>query len=1212
MAVRIAVLTALIAIAGAAPQISYPLNSQLPPVARVDEPYLFQFAPTTFTSDSGGLVYSLDENPSWLTIDEKTGTLSGTPGARDVGTTSFTIVAAEAAGAVANMQSTLLVTKDSHLELNANISRALSAAGPLSGPTTVSIQASQDFQISFPSNLIDSEDQLSYFATLSDHTPLPAWLSFDPSSLRFAGTAPPTSIPQSFGVLLIASNTPGYAASTVQFALSISVHQLYFQPAIQTLNVSKGDAVHITGLKNKLFLDRSPISDRDIQSPSAELPDWLSFDAATFDISGTAPGELSSQALTISAKDIYGDLAQYTIHLNIVSELFSGTIGTLNITLGEPFKAQLPHTIFAEDDEVVTIDFAALADHMHFNPTTFTIFGTIPEDTTPQVVRCSVSASSKDGTVKEAQAFNIALLKAPESTSNDTKIAGHGDTFDTTKANSSGQRTGVVVGIVLAAICGAALLAACIFCVCKRRKQVKSYLSPKPASSTSPRKSTISRPTFIPIGWPDIEEEDLEKGKDHDDVFIERTPDHAPKLDLNLPHDRRDSASATDSIGDADTRILEDFGESSWGYIRDDSAPSDRPHDSMKIAVELAKRSSQNSIHSFRKHTRRTTTVYRDQIHRSSGLPVHRRIIGMGKTQLQGHGRHTYSPSRSNNNFGSLRRAMSSSSYSRRTSSLSTVPTACPQAPTARSRRPKVTTPTEERHSIRVVPTSSRSSLADRRTIEAKRSSYIRKRASAQSPFFSAGYRASSSSYRSPPAFLTEKQRRSRHLLLPSRANTIVKPDDDVEEGREKEVPGFHQEETPERTFPGSLRKHRSTKSLAKEAGKARSPSQPPLRPATTLATSSTGMGRRASTRKSLLASELKATLNDLTGSEIYDNADLSESVYTDEEDDIEDYDRRTTVKPGNFTLPPLQLDSRSKATRDKRSSKRNSQVKKNDRELKRTSEREPTPHYLAREHGGKENISSTYSLGKITPIPEAKVMPRAALSPVRPTSSNTRYSQAIAIPRKSVLRDSQTRPVSQAGSNADSNNERHSRRSLHSRQQSRVSGTRRTSRGHSRSQSSAFPFFDPNVTGVDTESLGAAVTTPTPAKKTGNKSSVTRDLSGNLIYHGDDTLGSSSMVFNGPPCPAQASKRFSNIPMGVPGKQSAGLGLFPQGPSAAELNGERERNPLSVIGASVGVEKADAPGKERRTWGEGLKSMIGRSSMWTWEKEKDDVKVFM
>ncbi|KAF3034045.1 hypothetical protein E8E12_001669 [Didymella heteroderae] len=493
--------------------------------------------------------------------------------------------------------------------------------------------------------------------------------------------------------------------------------------------------------------------------------------------------------------------------------------------------------------------------------------------------------------------------------------------------------------------------------------------------------------------------------------------------------------------------------------------------------------------------------------------------------------------------------------------------------------------------------------------MEDKRSSYIRKRASAQSPFFSAGYRASSSSYRSPPAFLTEKQKRSRNILSPSRANTIVKPGDDVEEGQEKEVPITPSPEKSEPRFPGSLRKHRSTKSLAKEAKKAKSPS----RPATTMPVASGVIIRRASTRKSLLASELKASLNDLTGSEIYDNADLSESVYTDEEDDIDDYEKRTTVKPGQYTLPPLNLDSRKNALREKRSSKRNSQLKGKDRELKRTSEREPTPHYLAKEHGGKENISSAYALGKITPIPESKVISRAALSPVRPTSSNiARNSQASAIPRKSILRDTQARPVSRAGSNTGSTNERHSRRSLHSRNQSRASGPRRTPRGHSRSQSSAFPFFDPNVT-EDTPSIGEAITTPTPAARTSNykpkASSVSRDLSGNLTYHGDETLGSSSMVFNPPPV---SRYRSSNVPSGVPGRQSVGLGLYPSGSSAAELNGERARNPLSVAGASVDVEGVETQGKGRRTWGAGLKSIVGRGSVWGWEKEKDDVKVFV
>lgn len=545
-----------------------------------------------------------------------------------------------------------------------------------------------------------------------------------------------------------------------------------------------------------------------------------------------------------------------------------------------------------------------------------------------------------------------------------------------------------------------------------------------------------------------------------------------------------------------------------------------------------------------------------------------------------------------------------------------------------RSRRPKVTTPTQERHSIRVVTSSTRSSLADRRTMEDKRSSYIRKRASAQSPFFSAGYRASSSTYRSPPAFIAEttgrveKKRRSRNFIMHSRANTIVKPDDDVEEGKGKEIPGVPSEGKTESKFPGSLRKHRSTKSLREEAGKAKSP--PPLpRPATTVAATGTGMIRRASTRKSLLASGLKASLNDLTGSEIYDNADLSESVYTDEEDDIDDYSKRTTVKPGQFTLPPLNLDSRKSPAREKRRSKRDSQPKKKDRELKRTSEREPTPHYLAREreHGGKENMSSTHTLGKIkiTPIPEAKATPRAALSPVR-TNAARRSSQTLALPRRSALRDT---PLSRAHSPAPSTTERHSRRSQHSLT-SAAKRTPHTKPTHSRSQSSAFPFFDPSSLAESSSPGSNPATSPAPrASRSWQVRS--RDLSGNLVFR-DSSSGFVSVAPSAappsvapPPLPLpRPVKRNSNVPSGVPGsRQSGGLGLFPAGAARVGVVPEREEKVASVGGGGEGAgtereRETAAKEKGRRTWGEGLKSVLGRGSVWGWERERDDVKVFV
>ncbi|KAG9199621.1 hypothetical protein G6514_008281 [Epicoccum nigrum] len=547
--------------------------------------------------------------------------------------------------------------------------------------------------------------------------------------------------------------------------------------------------------------------------------------------------------------------------------------------------------------------------------------------------------------------------------------------------------------------------------------------------------------------------------------------------------------------------------------------------------------------------------------------------------------------------------------------------------------------------------------------MEDKRSSYIRKRAFAQSPFFSAGYRASSSTYRSPPAFIAEttekveKKRRSRSFLMPSRANTIVKPDDEVEEGKGKEIPGVPSDGKTESKFPGSLRKHRSTKSLREEAGKAKSP--PPVpRPATTVATTGTAMIRRASTRKSLLASELKASLHDLTGSEIYGNADLSESVYTDEEDDIDDYSKRTTVKPGQFTLPPLNLDSRRSATRERRRSKRDSQFKSKDHELKRTSEREPTPHYLAREseHGGKENMQSptstststytcTYTLGKTTSTPETKATPRPALSPVR-TNPSRRSSQTLALPRSSALHNP---PSSRAHSPAPPPSA-YDRRSLHSRPPSRAAGANRTPHPtHTRAQSSAFPFFGPSSPPAESSPGLAASPSPAPcrARKEASEQAVSRDLSGNLIFHGDETLGRSnssgrrSSVGVAPPAAllplplppprpqpqlqlgkrTRTRTRASNVPSGVPvpgARQSArprprpgrGLGLFPQGAGAGAVLAARARE--REVHARVGGAGGNSSSSSGDGYGEGDGDSNGGGEGVTSpgnEKEKDKAK---
>jgi hypothetical protein len=902
-------------------QVNYPLSQQLPPVALIDKPYQYQFPPTTFQVDSDDVQYSLVGAPSWLSFDGRNRTLSGTPRINDLGETIFRIAAASSAGAVVNMDSKLLVSDQDVPEVKGNVTQVLANTGQLSGPRTISIAPSKPIDISFPLDTFNANGKpLFYYARLSDHTPLPAWISFEGSTLHFAGNTPPIASAQIFEILLIACEIPGYTASSIPFTIAVSNHQLSFQPYDQTLNLSRREEVQLTDLKSKLFLDGSPIQDSQIRSINATLPSWLRMDNETYKISGRAPSGLMSQDLTISATDQFEDVAQLNLHIKFQSELFTSEIGQLNATIGSNFEYTIPQGVLASGDERLSADLSSLSRYLHFDAARSTISGTITDDFPSQKVQCTLTAVSSNGAQKDVQSFQIAVLNTLKDEHPDTPPARSADTQSEDDEKAGRKTAGIIVGSVVGAVCGILLLIAFALCM-YRRKRRKTQLSPK--LPRSPKKSDIGQPMFIPYGWPDVEvdqDQDLEKGKADHEFLVERASEKAPKLNLDLPLDQRDSRSLTNSFDGSDTNILDTFEESSWG-LQNDIAPSQRPHDSMKIPTEqLAKRVSQKSD-TYRKHRRQTTAVYQDQIHRSSGLPVNRRITSTG------HGRQTCSPSRRS----SLRRPLSTSSYNTRcTSTFSNAPSTIPQSPAAQQLTATVTKPAEDRRSIRVVPASIHGSLVER-SMDEKRNSYIRHRASNKSPFFSgAGDRTSSSSYK--PAFSEEPTR-----------NTIVRPDEDVIEGATKERPGSPVPKAPAKDFPGSLRRNRVPRPHTSVGVPRDRVEKSYARPTT--GSSADEMSRRASTRDSLRSYELKSRLNDLTGSEIFKDAELSDSEYTDEEDEIKEAERRMAVKQGQFTLPPLNIDTKQRSKRNsverqKGSSKRDS-VEKQKRTSKRDSQRE-------------------------------------------------------------------------------------------------------------------------------------------------------------------------------------------------------------------------------------------------------------------------------
>jgi hypothetical protein len=321
----------------------------------------------------------------------------------------------------------------------------------------------------------------------------------------------------------------------------------------------------------------------------------------------------------------------------------------------------------------------------------------------------------------------------------------------------------------------------------------------------------------------------------------------------------------------------------------------------------------------------------------------------------------------------------------------------------------------------------------------------------------------------------------------------------------------------------------------------------------------------------------------------------------------------------------------------------------------------DPTPFYTAynSEHGGKENLSSTYSLGaKSSPIRvDTQIKAKAPFSPEVPKQPS-RHSRAISDAQK-ANRASAHRASKAVSQTFSEPKERHSRKSLHSRTQSRQSESA-NKKTHSRTQSTAYPYFDANSLDKRSSSIGNAITanTDTRSRVRGSKHShVSRDLSGNLTFYGDDEeptveeLGSSSIGFrtsNGrinsiarrsrlaslhessqigsPSPPPRSSRRQTAIPSSSPMPSSpmpssppvlmrnAGLGLFPVDSRA---DSERERTPVSRLQS----ENRDTPdvedsglqvAKGRQTWGS-WKNVVRRGSRWVsgghWEKQGKEEK---
>lgn len=414
---RIGILLSLLASGStAAPDAAFPINSQVPPVARVARPYQFVFSASTFTSFTTELQYTLSNAPEWLQFDGTTRTFHGTPGKNDVGPAEFNLVATDSTGST-NMPVTFVVSTGAGPTLGVSVLQQLATLGTFSQPSDLLFYPSSPIMISFGQDTFSNTDlDTVYYAICANNTPLPSWITFDASQLQLAGTTPaftsPTELPQRFGIQLMASDVVGFSAAATSFQLVVTSHELTFGSVTPKIIATPGKPVNFTAIQTGLTLDQQPIQSHQLDTITADLPEWLSLHPQSLAISGTPPENAISQNCIVTANDTYGDTVQTTISILIAgsSSLIEGDIGTVKATIGSSFEYRFNQSLFVGSDLNISVSLGNASRWLNFDRKALLLSGQVPNDLSPQQDQLDLTAST--ATQAQTQRFLLSLVSA--------------------------------------------------------------------------------------------------------------------------------------------------------------------------------------------------------------------------------------------------------------------------------------------------------------------------------------------------------------------------------------------------------------------------------------------------------------------------------------------------------------------------------------------------------------------------------------------------------------------------------------------------------------------------------------------------------------------------------------------------------------------------------------------------------------------------------
>jgi axial budding pattern protein 2 len=592
-------------IASAVPIVQFPVNSQVPPVARASQPYSFTFAESTFTSTAGPITYALSDEPAWLRLDSGSRAFSGSPGSKDVGSVTFELIATDAQGPTP-LSVTLVVIQHDGLQVGQSILSQLAGFGIPSSPSSLLFYPLQAFAFNFSSDtFLRTSSRTSYYAISEDNSPLPSWLKFDASVLGFSGTTPPlvspTATPQTYGMKLVASDVPGFLETSAAFQIVVGYHILSFSVANENINASSDKEVATSPLRETLRLDGKAVPDPDLVSVTANAPSWLVLDQENISLSGVPPANATSFSVTISVTDVIGDIANATIDFTFTSNwtrLFLGDVPVANATIGQDFNYTINRSLLATGGVTLMADARGASEWLAFDPGNLSFSGKVPQDLTPGQIDVALYATLDHETEEENLQINVIRGSATTSTSHTITVTVSAKSLSSSPPGPSTSPSGdnhqplsrstrlkIMLAVVLSIVVFILLVTLIICCRPRKQELPTESTADAPRLTPAPPAGEHVEPELLDVGF--VESPHGEEIQRH------ITPDEPPRIELSW---------APDSLREAKTRLSKRISArddsllnlSFSGRLRMDSASPGHNSRSEKGASQQFNRRSQD------------------------------------------------------------------------------------------------------------------------------------------------------------------------------------------------------------------------------------------------------------------------------------------------------------------------------------------------------------------------------------------------------------------------------------------------------------------------------------------------------------------------------------------------------------------------------------------------------------------------------------------